>query len=51
MAIRTWAVWERNKIVGIVLFTEGAISIVFVLYTGSAYGNSLTCESVKLQRP
>ncbi|OJA21613.1 hypothetical protein AZE42_01686 [Rhizopogon vesiculosus] len=40
--IRTWAVWERSKVVGLVLFTEAVISAVVELYTNAAYANSLT---------
>jgi len=48
--IRTWAVWERSKVIGLILFTEAAIAFVAQLYLTIIYAKSLTCKFMTLQR-
>ncbi|KAJ8595847.1 hypothetical protein M405DRAFT_877959 [Rhizopogon salebrosus TDB-379] len=40
--IRTWAVWERSKVVGLILFTEVTCVFGLQLYLTVLYANSLT---------
>jgi len=48
--IRTWAVWGKPKVVGLVLFIGAAIIFVVQFYLTFLFANSLTCESASLQR-
>ncbi|KAJ8594313.1 hypothetical protein M405DRAFT_784766 [Rhizopogon salebrosus TDB-379] len=40
--VRTWAVWERSKAVGLFLFIQSFTTSVVGLYCNGIYGNSLT---------
>jgi hypothetical protein len=47
--VRTWAVWERSKAVGLFLFIQSFTTSVVGLYCNGIYGNSLTCKSMRLE--
>ncbi|KAG1731499.1 uncharacterized protein EDB91DRAFT_1085045 [Suillus paluster] len=42
LMIRTWALWERNKTLGLALFVEAALTSIVSLYGTGSFANSLT---------